>query len=390
MLPGLVALLLAVTAIREAPTSAPRADGASQVTPAMDEGAARFVPAPYLMYRADRGWGGGLLLFVYEHTSSPEVRSDWVSLELSWSQSGPRYVNVAGEAVRIAGTPIRNLTVARWKYDTDAPYWGEGAALPAGGSPGSGTPPEAYRYTARMPEFATTFRGDLAPPVLWFGRLRYSYLDVVRPSALLEQERPEGWRGGALAVCSAGVVLDTRDQELWTRRGVLAEASLFASPELPSTSDFATWGANATVRGYLPVWGGASLALRGLAEFRGGDVPFFEWVSTEGLYGGEGLGGATTLRGLARDRLAGPQKLLANVELRQPLALLEVFGRSLDVGAAVGTDAGWARQPGRAPVRAAGAFAGMRLLVDRAGGVRIDVGYAGQGPAVYFVVDDAF
>ncbi|HET6411272.1 MAG TPA: hypothetical protein VFG53_04385 [Anaeromyxobacter sp.] len=237
----------------------------------------------------------------------------------------------------------------------------------------------------------TTFRGDLAPPHLWFTRLRYLSQTVVKPSPLLLEQRPPGWQGGDIAVFSTGALLDTRDRELWTRRGVATEASLFANPSLGSLSQFGTHGADVTARGYASLWAGGSLAVRGLAEIRRGDVPSFKWIRTEGIYGGEGLGGANSIRGVARDRISGPDKLNSTVELRQLALPLNLLARNFDLGFAGGFDTGWAHQPGYAPVSAAGAFVGFRMLVDRASHIRVDVGYAGLAPpAIYFLADDTF
>jgi hypothetical protein len=212
---------------------------------------------------------------------------------------------------------------------------------------------------------------------------------VEQPSALLSRSAPRGILGGSSALAHAGIAYDTRDGGASPRRGLLADASAFAAP--PALSSYGFGGVNVGVRGYLSLAPDAVLALRGFYDLKLGGVPFFERALYEGLAYGEGLGGAGTIRGLARDRLMGEEKALASAELRLWLAETRLFGRPQAWGVSLGGDAGRAGDRGAAPVLGAGGFVGGRLLWDRAVVVRLEAGYAGQGELAYYLgFDEAY
>ncbi len=352
-----------------------------------------FTVVPLISYGSDIGTQLGGVLYLYEIDEHGE-RSDWGALGGSWTTHGPAGIEVKGELLHLGGTSLRTFGQLKLSLDTSAPYWGEGAALAGPGlpppvAPGAGSPPEPYRYRSFGPWISWILRGTIAGPLDWWTRVRTTHVSVEDAPPLLVASAPPGGSGGTSSLVHAGVVYDTRDRAASPRRGFLADASGFLSPG--PLSDFSMGGLDVGARAYAPLWSGGVLAVRVLYDLKLGDVPFFERTLYEGIGYGEGLGGSGTIRGLARDRLAGEEKLLASAELRTSLVETRWFARLQEWGLSAGLDAGRARDRGHPPVLGAGVFGGVRLLLDRSIVIRFDVGWAGQDALGYYLAfDEAF
>lgn len=353
----------------------------------------RLAVVPLVSYGSNVGLQLGAAFFFYRTPEQGGARRDWLALAGSWATNGPRSVEAKGERFSLFGTKLRAFFQAKYASDDLSPYWGEGAQLAPGDTPGSGTPPPAYRYRSVGPWLSLVLRhrlGDSGGPWWAGGRARFRQVDVFFPGDALRAAAPPGANGGTLTILYATVMRDTRDDETSPSRGTLADVSLFGSP--PAViSDHGLGGVNVGLRGYRALAPGIVLAARAIYELKVGDVPFYERTELEGLNYGEGLGGPGTLRGVARARLAGEEKMLGNLELRATLVTLHSRGRPLELGVSAGADAGRARQRGYSPKAAAGVFGGLRAIWDRALVIRLEVGHAGQGgQAVYLAFDETF
>ncbi len=346
----------------------------------------RFAGVPNVAYGSDIGLLVGAAAYLYRVAELEPERRDRLSLGLAYSTRGPRFVEGRWYDYRLLGTRAHTAWDVRLADDDLAPYWGEGAQL--GGlpvAPGSGTPPPEFRYHDRRVFASVLVAAPLAAPLEAYARLRWLRVDLVAAGPLLAAQRPLGAGGGDVALAETGLLLDTRDLEVDTHRGFYVNASVFGSPALGGPLAYSFAGGNVTFRQYVPLLPGVRLAVRLMADVKRGSVPFFERTIYEGVEFGDGLGGSETARGVARYRLAGEDKLLANLELRTDLFTWHPFDRSLDLGVATGIDAGAAHQRGYPTVAALGGFAGARLLWDQAVLVRVELGYAGQGSAAVYV-----
>lgn len=361
-------------------------------------------PFPVGSYGSDVGLTLGAALFAYRHTRAlGPMRDDMLSLRVDIATRGPREVVLSGSIVRPFGVPL----LTRWDValadDPTLPYWGEGAQL--GGLPvptGYGTPPEPYRYHGRRAFVAGLIRGPLGGPFAWHLRGRWLDLDIRSRGALLQASNPPGAAGGRVLLGEIGLMLDTRDNEVAPHRGVLLEASAFSSPRLGSVSHYSFHGYTFGARAYAPLLPRITLAVRalydrklagpGLGSGSGGTaVPFFERSLYEGFNYGEGLGGGSTVRGVARFRLSGEEKILGNAELRAVLFRSHLLGNTQDWGMDVGLDAGRAQQHGYAPVHAESAVAGLRLVWGSSVVVRVQAGRVRGGEtAVYLSFGELF
>jgi len=363
-----------------------------------------FAGIPLVAFTSDIGLTLGAAVFFYKPVEGHPESQRFATLGFSYATRGPRSADLTVGAQRILGTSLQTSLNIHVGDDDRMPYWGEGARL--GGDPtppGFGSPPVPYRYHDRRLFTSWTARANLLGPVGFHVRARFLDVDVAEPSALLLASRPAGVRGGRVALGEAGLLYDTRDRELGTRRGVFITAAAFAAPQLDGVSDFAFHGYDAGVRFYVPLWPGAALATRALYDHkiagtpsRSSDptaeaVPFFERTQYEGLSFNEGLGGYGTVRGIARYRLAGDEKLLGNVQLRVNVVTTHLAGKMQEWGLGAGVDAGWARQPGFEPVDAAGASVGLRFIWDRTILLRVEVARArGGDDALYVAFGEMF
>ena len=114
-------------------------------------------------------------------------------------------------------------------------------------------------------------------------------------------------------------------------------------------------------------------------------VPFFERSLYEGLSYGEGMGGAATVRGVARYRFSGDEKALGNAQLRLNLFSTHLAGKTQEYGLSAGVDGAWARQPGFAAVDGIGAAVGVRFIWDSAILFRVEMGRAPGGDDTLYV-----
>jgi hypothetical protein len=350
-----------------------------------------LTPIPIVSYGSDIGLQLGGAAYLYQSDHNGE-RGEWGSLALTYTTRGPRSIELKTELTRLRGTSLSTFLQGKVFLDTSAPYWGEGASL--GGlsvPPGAGSPPDPYRYRAYGPWLSAIVRGELAGPLGWWARARYLHLSIENPPPLLVASSPPGVDGGPSSLLHAGLLYDTRDRPFSPRRGVLADASLFGSPPVGALSAHRFGGLDVGARAFLDPWPGAVFAARALYDLKLGDVPFFERSLYEGIGYGEGLGGSGTIRGLARSRLSGEEKMLGSAELRAYLLETYWLGRVQDWGITVGGDVGRARDRGHAAVLGAGIFGGARVLLSHAVVMRLEVGWAGQGgTAFYIAFDEAF
>ncbi len=355
-----------------------------------------FAAIPLVSYGSDVGLTLGAGLYFYRPVTEHPEELQTASLSASYATRGPRALDGGLGLRRLFGTSLRTMLNVHLGDDDLMPYWGEGSQLGGLDVPaGFGTPPPAYRYHDRRLFLSGILRGAIAGPLGWHVRARWLDVDVAEPSELLAAAQPAGWRGGRVALGEVGLLLDTRDREVNTRSGVFASAAVFAAPRIQGVSDFSFHGYDGTLRVYVPL-GFITVAARalydrkiaGLPETQPSDasaVPFFERMLYEGISYNEGLGGASTIRGIARYRVSGEEKMLANLELRATVLTTRLASKTQEWGLDVGVDAGRARQPGYRDIEGTGATVGFRLVWDRALLLRIEMSRARGGDSTLYV-----
>ena len=143
--------------------------------------------------------------------------------------------------------------------------------------------------------------------------------------------------GGFFTILKAGLVYDTRDNEMAPMEGIWTEATLVAAPKWFSTMDDGFLKLAFYWRHYVPiVKKHLSLAYR--LNYQGtiaGYAPYYAQTfkfnsMANGLYN-EGLGGGKTLRGVLRNRVVGDGVVMANFELRYSFWKFIVFKQNIDM-----------------------------------------------------------
>ncbi len=142
-----------------------------------------------------------------------------------------------------------------------------------------------------------------------------------------------------LAGVSGGVMIDTRDSEFVTTRGVFYQLGLGA---VWGSAENVGYGEAAFVLAhYAPLGGPFIFANRVVASFQFGRVPFYD-LQAGGVFEPQHLfGGETGVRGVPNGRYAGKVKLLTNTEIRAtPFPRFMLLGQRLRIGTSVFFDAG--------------------------------------------------
>ena len=276
-----------------------------------------------------------------------------------------------------------------WRQWTHSGYWGMGNdTLREWQYEGLFEPDDPaatrYRYSLVQPTLHALARSRIHDgPWSLYGAVTVHHTRVeTYEGSLLEEDRPYGMLGGWSPQVGVGVLYDSRQPEIASKRGVLAELSGRLAPAVDGEAGgFA--GGLCLLQGYQPLGGRLVLAARLLGEWLAGNVPFYEmntWGLSKPIIG---FGGDMSLRGVPMGRWRGPGKALANVELRWTpwaLALREhqvdlELAPFTDVGAVFGQQAATAAPT--APTTAHPSVGlGGRVVFDDTFVGRLDIGWA--------------
>ncbi len=131
---------------------------------------------------------------------------------------------------------------------------------------------------------------------------------------------PEEKDGGDILTLSSGIIYDTREGKIHCKGGIWFESYFIFSPPAVSSSYYIKQVT--TFRHYIPLY-----RINGLLAYRlssqqkiAGRIPYYQLPVFYGsLENQDGPGGAFTLRGVNRNRIAANGYLLANIEFRKNL-----------------------------------------------------------------------
>jgi hypothetical protein len=222
--------------------------------------------------------------------------------------------------------------------------------------------------------------------------VRFEDPGVYIPSKLAEDLAPTptgaaptvyGGRPALLAGLGAGVMVDTRDSEFVTRRGIFYQVGLGAT--LGSTESLAYGNASAVLSHYAPLPGPFVFASRFVASFQFGRVPFYDLAEGGTFEPQYLLGGESGVRGVPEGRYAGLVKVVANTEIRAtPFPRFIFLGQRMRIGTTAFFDAGrvWSQYAMISPADGAtlglkyGAGGGIFLQWGEAAIFRIEAAYS--------------
>jgi hypothetical protein len=260
----------------------------------------------------------------------------------------------------------------------------------------------ADRYQFRHEEAST--RLNVRSPIsgewstMYGWQLRYvnphAYAEsrlAIDAATRLDDGRPliRGLQPLGIATLNAGVIYDTRSDEIFPKHGSFHLAAWRLSGATPTSSGVYWAGINVILRKYTELPGGFVFAGRVIVDAMAGHVPFYD-LSQGGAFDPNDLpGGAQGVRGVPNGRYSGLLKIVGNAELRRIHFAVRLFGSKFQIGTTALVDAGrvWNDYSFSDPRDGTGiglkygVGAGVFMIWDTAALFRVDVAYSPDASA---------
>jgi len=335
-------------------------------------------------------------------------------------KQGPKGVEVAQESFLwsddipgLWGGRLRLNPQVSYQRTINMGYYGLGDAS-AGNVPLNYTGPSG-RYTEWLSSVArATFQPRYTIVGAWSvtGVLGYRFVDatayadskLARDALATNPDHSPVVRGvGALSLpqLALGGIYDSRDDEIWTRRGAYDQLAVSYIEAIPTSSDVRYAEAQLFLSAFRPV-GPFVLAGRLVGDFELGNVPFYDLAQSGPIGQTAAIGGSAGVRGVPVGRYSGEIKIYGNAELRALFFGFTLLRQRFTVGGDALFDTGrsWLDYSFRSPLDGHGvglkygAGGGLYVLWGQAAIFRIDVAYspdaAAENPSfpVGFYVED--
>lgn len=352
---------------------------------------------PALNFDADEGFGIGAALELYNYGSGVLPYRFTIQPTLLITSEGRRDLTVFFDAPALLRDGWRMTAFAGSERQLAQPYYGIGNATQYDARLESAPNSYFYRFgRARLRASADFQRriGRSSGRVLLGAGVSRSTFDITpydSGTTLLASQTggqtPPAERTNFLR---AGLLWDTRDQEIGPQRGTWAEALVQRVDRgLGATEDFTRW--TATVRQYVPVSPRVVFAQRLIAQGIEGDAPFAELSTIQSSFKQqEGLGGSGSIRGIPKDRYIGKALFVSNSELRWRALDFALFGRPSFLALSGFTDAGrvWTDRFDASTMLSdlhVGYGGGVRLGFGPSFIVATDIGHSSESAAAVYV-----
>jgi outer membrane protein assembly factor BamA len=359
---------------------------------------------PALNFDADEGIGYGALLQLYDY-GSEGVQPYRYSVQptVFLTTRGRRDFSLFVDAPHLLPSGWRVGGAMASERQLATPYYGVGNETVADEAATAGANPYFYRYGRQVVRMNADVQRELGLRELRFllgvglRRVTVTPVPYGEGSTLLAQQ----WGSVPLSPFTTryarlGLVLDTRDREIGARRGVWADVLVQRATlsGQPGTGAFPVEDGitrvTATLRRYTPLSPTVTLAQRFVLQDVSGNLPT-ELSVLQGSYrDDEALGGASTLRGIPRNRYVGKGIAFGNLEARWDATTFTLRGTPSRLVLSTFVDAGrvWAdglRVDEIYKDLHAGYGAGARLALGPSFVVAADVGHSSQSMAAEYV-----
>jgi hypothetical protein len=237
---------------------------------------------------------------------------------------------------------------ATYQRTINAGYYGLGNASTVGPIVGGVSLGRRYQYVQDEAWLRNIgrFHTGTAVDVAVAANLRYEAPAVYSGSKLAEDLAPArgqaavvGGQAALLGSATAGLIIDTRDNEFVTTSGIFYQLGVAATA---GSAERVAYGETSAVLAHYARLGGPFVfASRFFASLRFGRVPFYD-LQQGGAFEAESLlGGDQGIRGVPQGRYAGLVKAVANVEIRAtPFPRFHLFGERFRVGTTTFLDTG--------------------------------------------------
>lgn len=351
---------------------------------------------PALNFDADEGVGYGAILALYRYQPGSTTYRWTLQPTLFMTSRGRRDYTVFFDAPSRAGQPWRVTAYAGRERQLAAPYYGIGNETPFDAAVETGSTRYFYRYGLDRLRASADVQHTLGSPSLRYligAGATADKLDLTpfdSGTTLIQHDLGSGRPStGHVNYVRAGLTWDTRDREIGTTSGTWADVLVQrADARLGATSDFTRW--TATARHYHPLGGRLTLANRLVVQNVIGDAPVYsleEMQTTQKTQ--DVLGGASSIRGIPKDRYVGKGLLVSNNELRWRAADFTLIGRQSSVVVSGFYDTGrvWSDGLNLSSLGAlhSGYGGGMRLGLGPSFVISSDVGHSAQSTAAVYI-----
>jgi outer membrane protein assembly factor BamA len=389
-----VALALATTAARADETELPRDYVTKRVEPA---------GFPILGGNSDIGLqvGGALTLTRFENDVRPYAWNMDLLVTASFKDR-PGGTDVAQQSYlwqwdlpRLLGGRLRLTPLVDYQRTINQGYYGLGnASSPDKPAVIAGDGTRYFQYVNTEARARTLARYALGGPwQLAVGATFRAMLIESYAGSKLEQDNAAGTvrgdRNVGLPTGVVGVLYDTRDNEIFPRRGVFHQVGLRGAQGLPPSVNIQYGAVGASFVEYVRLAQDTVVAGRVLVDLEFGNVPFYDLYSGGPIVPYDMPGGPSGVRGVPSGRYLGPIKALANVEVRSLFWGFHLASQTFRIGGAAFADAGrvWSDYSFSSPLDGSGLGVkyglglGAFLLWGQAALFRVDVAYSPDASA---------
>lgn len=276
---------------------------------------------PALNFDADEGFGYGAIVQLYGYDANPSVYRWTLQPTVFLTTRGRRDYTAFFDMPSRPGHPWRVTAYAGREQQLSTPYYdiGNNTSHDAAFE----QPPNVYYYRFGRDRLRATadLQHALGHPALRFligGGVSTEKIDLSpfdSGTTLIQHEaRPN--MDGRSNYLRLGLTYDTRDREVGAHSGTWADVlTQRVDKRLGATDDYTR--TTATVRHYQPLGDRLTFANRLLMQNIYGSAPFYALSEIQTTQKSQdGLGGASTIRGLSKDRFIGKGTFLSNNELR--------------------------------------------------------------------------
>lgn len=277
-------------------------------------------------------------------------------------KSGPRGYEIAQQShdVRIdvpgsVNGKVRIMPALFFERTVNAGYFGIGNAAPVV-TDQTGRVGSRYQYIHNELRARVNLRTPIERgfSIMYGITLRYvdpqayddSKLDRdIRASEASPEPAARGLQPLGHGILAAGVVFDTRNNEIFPKRGAFDLFAFRLGLTTPTSADVRYAGINYVLRRYAHLGGPFVLAGRVFADFMFGAPAFYDLSQGGAFIPIDIPGGAAGIRGIPNGRYSGLVKLVGNIEVRAMHTKFTLFGDQFQLGNVVFADAGrvWAK-----------------------------------------------
>jgi outer membrane protein assembly factor BamA len=352
---------------------------------------------PALNFDADEGFGYGVILALYAYDANVTTYRWTLQPTVFLTTEGRRDYTLFFDAPSRADRPWRTTLFAGHEQQLAAPYYGLGNATGYQSAIEQGSTRYFYRYGRTRDRISLDLQHALGNPslrVLVGGGVSNDRINLTpfdSGTTLIQRDLHDVTpANGHTNYLRAGLTWDTRDREIGTLSGTWADIIVQrVDQSLGASASYTRW--TSTARHYQPLSERLTLANRLLVQNVVGDAPFYVLGEVQGAQKAQdGLGGASTVRGLPKDRYVGKGIAVANNELRWRAADFSLVGRKSSLVLSGFVDAGrvWANGIDASTALEgihAGYGGGARVALGQAFVVAVDVGHSAQSAAPVYI-----